>query len=172
MIHKTEDLINLLRNDNLRVDEQIVDLLLQVHSSLVSWIDALKKNPEYKHDYASLMIKLGLYVTGNAAKEKAANNSSNNEIKSTNLDLLKSEILLSSLSNSKKSSSEKVAAEVVSQVQKDENIRVSSLKLDQLITLVGELAVSQSMVYHGIRAMTREDRAMQSAIVTSYKVTR
>ena len=172
LIHKTEDLINLLRNDNLKVDEQVVDILLQVHSSLVSWIDALKKNPEHKHDYAQLMKKLSQYNASSLGKEKPSTSSSNQEAKSTNLDLLKTEILLSSLSPNNKNSVGNANTEAVAQVQKDENIRVSSLKLDQLITLVGELAVSQSMVYHGIRAMTREDRAMQSAIVTSYKVTR
>jgi two-component system chemotaxis sensor kinase CheA len=76
--HRTEDIFNMLRNDEIKIDNHLMDTVLPVLDVLNAQFDALRSGEEPQAAEQSLLTALEGIITGDAGKadEPAAENSS------------------------------------------------------------------------------------------------
>ncbi len=58
-VHKVEDVINLLREKKLELSSEHIDLFLDVHTVLQSWIDGMVKDSNFLPDNSEIMGRIG-----------------------------------------------------------------------------------------------------------------
>jgi len=65
LVHKVEELVYLIRDGDLRINEDVISFLLEVQSRLQHWTDEMVDNPEYHPGIEDLMT----YINNNFAKK-------------------------------------------------------------------------------------------------------
>ncbi len=148
-VHGIEDVITELRDGRCRTTKEIVISLLKAQELLSKWLEQSRTNPLYAdattEDFVrQLKLQANESKTQGSDKAKEATNkldqlitSAANEVKSQDVQ----DVVTKSESTSKQH-----LKSVETMSKRDETLRVSSRKLDDLLDLIGELSIHQSIV--------------------------
>lgn len=141
-VHRTEDVINLLRSGNLVLSPKIVSLLLEVQTALSKWTDLLRLNPNAVFETGDLLVRLENF-------SKIQDNSSSD----SQFGLFEAQTPLPAKEDTHEvkveTKQEGVEGEKVianSPQRSDETIRVNLTKLDKVIRLIGELSIQLAIL--------------------------
>ena len=190
-VHEVEDVINLLRNGEIKLIPKILEFLLDAQALLAKWVEELNKDVNYvpntkSHSMKAVAIKdFAKKKTGEASQiiskdfgtiavevgieqhqvEKA--------IKLQNRKI--GEIMVDEGIISEKEKIEILEKQKIMQkkagVQKtDESIRISANKIDRLIQLIGELSIQQSIITHAKKNKPFDSPACGNAISLASKI--
>ncbi len=134
-VHKVEDGITLLRDEKIQLSAQHLNLLLNAQKTLSQWTQELKQNPAWIpsdcHDFLAMF--------------RAQFFSSESTERNENLIAAPVPQVVESSESPK---SEARGSSPVSRISGSETIRVAADKLDELIQVIGELSIHQSIVWH------------------------
>jgi two-component system chemotaxis sensor kinase CheA len=162
---------------------EIISLFLEVQSVLVSWIEGLKKDTAFEPEYSGTQQKLeGVLAQGQASENSSSENPSPVLEDCSSETPSESEVEMES--NMRQhfvveaspvvavSDTKETKETVVKRSQNSETIRIASFRLDQLIQLIGELSISQSIVWHANREKIMNTQTAQSALNSCNKITK
>jgi two-component system chemotaxis sensor kinase CheA len=148
-IHKIEDSINLLKEGKLVVSPSIQKALLGCHGVLIVWLKKLQSA-----DFDSPDCQASLDRLEECHLEKSISPSE------------PARVVLGS------SSTEKVSSRSKSLPTANETIRISALKLDQILQLIGELSIQQTILWHGRNEVSPTNQIQHKSLQLSQKLVR
>lgn len=168
-VHKVEDGITLLRDGTAKLNPSILTLILEAQKILVDWTSMLKLEPMFVNETESFLLQF----------ERAFSNTS--EVSATTsvtpqatLDETAKETEPAHESESKRDlptksvPSEKKKANHSS----NETIRIQAQKLDELIQVIGELSIHQSIVWHTRNTETANNKMFLNSLQLGQKLTK
>jgi two-component system chemotaxis sensor kinase CheA len=131
-VHKVEDGITLLRDEKIELGAQHLDLLLYAQKTLSEWTQELKQNPAWMpSDYHEFLERFRAQFFSSKSTE--------------NHTATPAPQIVESVDSPK---SEARGSTPPSRTSSSETIRVAADKLDELIQVIGELSIHQSIVWH------------------------
>lgn len=197
-VHKAEDLITILKNDSSLVNSERIGVLLEAQSLLNNWIETLREDASFNPDTSDLEAKLLVVIneinTGSDAGQAAeaglqdqvenavavVEAASSEEVASTVEELAPvvqmdppektEEKVVVAVPEASKKKEPKKKREAAS--KPDKTIRVSANKLDELMQLIGELSIHQSIVSHSKQRGELNSEVSGNAIYLSNKITK
>lgn len=155
-VHQIENLITIVQKGKLSIDSNIISLFLKGQEMLTGWVSELKNNPHHSintSDYCALLNK-----ALESSNENVQDLSVNAPTQPTE------ENLLEGVEDKTKKAAKAVHAKA------NETIRISADKLGELIQLIGELSIHQSIVHHGYTTNTLSTSRCSNAISLMTKV--
>jgi len=192
-VHEVEDVINLLRNGEIKLIPKILEFLLDAQALLAKWVEELGKDVNYvpntkSHSMKAVAIKdfakkktttiepslLAPKDFGTIAVEVGIEQHQvEKAIKLQNRKI--GEIMVDEGIISEKEKIEILEKQKIQQkkagVQKsDESIRISASKIDRLIQLIGELSIQQSIITHAKKTKSLDSHACGNAISLASKI--
>ncbi len=160
-IHKVEDGITLLRDNILQTNSKTCDLLLESQKVLSDWIQIIKLDPLFNFDTKSFILKFEkVFVINQTLDFSKESIDSNIEINNTTTELSDKEKKSFVKNNLKKSA------------QSNESIRIPAHKLDELIQVIGELSIHQSIVWHTRNQTSTQDKMFLKSLQLGQKLTK
>ncbi len=140
-IHKVEELLTSIKNDEIKFEAKILNLFFEIHSFTLEWILSIQDNSSYLHNNVNENINNILTFL----KEKDASSIFSNgfEIFEEFTSTLKNEenYYISKQNETKKNDGEKNKKNCA-----DEYLKVNVCKLDNLINYIGEVVIDQNIL--------------------------
>lgn len=155
-VHKIEDGISILKEDPSRVTKPVLLLLLKAQAMLLQWIGEVRTNPTFALSYESFVAEYQEGLSGSAPAEATESKPNSDQAHA-------------------QSSSPVVEKKPTTQATNgipDETLRVSAKKLDQILEMVGELSIHQSIIWHGRQEQENESAALAHSFYLSRKITK
>jgi two-component system chemotaxis sensor kinase CheA len=160
-VHIIEDCLSRERtrfnstNVSSETKSQLGTLLLECHTVLESWTDTLRQSPDphWMPETRDTEIQLKDWLEGGTQSKNPIaepRDSQKAPAPSPNTPL--------------------PPAPTKNTDRANETIRISAFKLDQLLQLIGEMSIQQSIVWHGRQTGTLQAKASQTAIALSNKI--
>lgn len=160
-VHKIEDVITALKNEKISEVSHALYFLLESQSFLASWIDFLKDQPEIqeipshlKNVHERIIKKSSDYFKNSAEVNSKTESAKHPALSETVLEVQKSQ-------SAKKENT-----------KKSETLRVQADKLEELVQLIGELSVMQSVTFEGIKNLQNPPKNLNQSAYSSQKITR
>jgi two-component system chemotaxis sensor kinase CheA len=185
LVHRAEDLINLIKAKEIKVTSQIMRALLSVQELLSRWVENLYNDPNF-HPTAEkekLLEELDNYINPAAEEEKPERNLG--EILITEQGVSREDIAKALEKQQRKLGEvlveegivdkDKVqkALEIQNQERKGkktDTLRVSAEKIDQLMQFIGELSTHLSIIWQSKQANTLNSDHCKNAIYLCNKI--
>lgn len=134
-IHKTEELLTLLKNDELQLGIDIINLFFDLQKLSVEWIHALKQDPNYFNDNLQATSDwLSKLLKNNLTNDSALNQFEIFGKNSPNIEKINKE------------SKNSIANEKNKKISVDEYLKVSINKLDNLINYISEIVIDHNII--------------------------
>jgi two-component system chemotaxis sensor kinase CheA len=177
LAHKCEDLLSKLKSRQLEISQAITSVLLQSADALRQGLEALKSDRSTKLEFNELETRLSDLLNGSASAASHASKTTEplswEKMQDQGFGMFDEEPAAASpVSNtakpvatssvSKTPSSANTAAKTSK--NEDEQLRVSSKKLDMLVNFVGELVVNQTIL-HQLNVIGQADTPKASQII-------
>jgi two-component system chemotaxis sensor kinase CheA len=191
LAHTLENLLDKARNDELEVTQALIDAVLDGSDTLKSMIGQLKDRLEGKEmkplntDLSLLMKrveavgageeqekpqKLGqILISGGALSEESLEKSLQTSQESTPKKKI-GETLIQEGKVSPKQVTHALRKQA-EQVSDTTTIRIDTRKLDDLIDMVGELVITQSMIQQGLSQQFNGDRKLMRTVAQFFRIT-
>ncbi len=193
LVHKVEDLISKVLNNQIPNSPQIIKVFLETHSILNEWIGHLKQGEAW-HPRDAIQSVLQVLAQIMGAEAGAVDTAGTDSATPPQDGLISgAQILLQSLQGTPDKAIETMGAppqaEAPAQVSVEapvtaspathspapgnkpqESLRVAAGKLDQLIQLVGELSTQQAIVWHARLNGTLQSKSSDNAIQLTQKI--
>lgn len=191
LAHSLENLLDKARNDELEVTQPLIDVVLDGSDTLKSMIGQLKDRLEGKEmkplntdlsvlskridavgsgEEAEKPQKLGqILVSGGALSEEALEASLQ-----TSQTIVPKKKIGETLIQEGKVSPKQVSQALrkqAEQVSDTTTIRIDTRKLDDLIDMVGELVITQSMIQQGLSQQFNGDRKLMRTVAQFFRIT-
>jgi len=191
LAHSLENLLDKARNDELEVTQPLIDVVLDGSDTLKSMIGQLKDRLEGKEmkplntdlsvlskridavgsgEEAEKPQKLGqILVSGGALSEEALEASLQ-----TSQTIVPKKKIGETLIQEGKVSPKQVSQALrkqAEQVSDTTTIRIDTRKLDDLIDMVGELVITQSMIQQGLSQQFNGDRKLMRTVAQFFQIT-
>lgn len=179
-VHRNEDLIKLLSDQVIAIRPGVISILLDSHLTLSKWVEGLRNDLEFKPNFSGTeeaILKLlkrhgidsnevepdetQLDALFEMARQRAETDHAVDDTQSERAN--KGADLLTAKS---KRSEQEAPTRVL------RTVRISAQRLDELIQLIGELSVHQTLVYQANRDGVIEAQAPQNAIHLANKLTK
>ncbi|MGZ3743741.1 MAG: chemotaxis protein CheA [Pseudobdellovibrionaceae bacterium] len=157
-IHQVEDGITLLRDGKVRLSKKIIDFLLVSHKHLSEWSTEAKTDPQFQPDHSSFLNQFRAIFEGNESVSSSGEGETEIELHPESLPEAPT------MANTTVSEKKKVLS--------NETIRVSAQKLDQLIQVIGELSIHQTIVWHTRGAQENNNKIFTNSLQLSQKLTK
>jgi two-component system chemotaxis sensor kinase CheA len=191
LAHNLENLLDKVRNNELSVTPPLIDVILDGADTLKTMIGQLRDKVDgrieeiYKPDVSSLLERIKSIEKGDAIPEKAQKigeilieeGSITPEVLDEGLRVAQStpgkklgEALISEGKATAKQVSQALRKQA-DQVTDQTNIRVDTRKLDDMIDMVGELVITQSMVQQDIKNQFNPDKNLIRDIAQFIRIT-
>lgn len=181
-VHQVEDGITLIRDGIVKLSEQIIEMLLESQKHLSEWATEAKSNPEFNPDYSGFLNKFKSCFegTGSARTSVKAENenhtvlSRDTQPESQQQQQQQPEMQLEAQPEAQpeRQVAVKPAVGEKKKVQPNETIRVSAQKLDQLIQVIGELSIHQTIVWHTRGAQDSNNKIFSNSLQLGQKLTK
>lgn len=186
-VHQVEDGITLIRDGKVKLSGQIIELLLESHKHLSDWATEAKTNPEFNPNHGGFLNKFKSFFQGGGVENMSSHVEvpSEEEMMSMVEPQSFSKISLESspdvaIAHAESSIESPVESKVVvkssasekKKVQPNETIRVSAQKLDQLIQVIGELSIHQTIVWHTRGVQDTNNKIFTNSLQLSQKLTK
>jgi two-component system chemotaxis sensor kinase CheA len=144
--HEFESFILKIKNKQLPTNKTIVSLLLEGNDFLLEMIGKLRENLDQIFEFHHLLEKIKNSQINQPIETHVTQNVETQEAEAQ--ETVKSEVILELNQEDKFDglSSQKVSKPRSSQINQDESIRVSILKLEKLVNFVGEMVILQSVL--------------------------
>lgn len=182
-VHVIEDTITLLRDGSFELNDDVLGLLFDSHSSLATWLDSLPNNPSedelskvelLKSQFTKIVHpdgvenkvedeSLGFGFFEDPQEESPTPDPEN----SAEPNVAQSAEKPTQQADQQKESSEK--QDTAKQKSRD-TVRVQAEKLDDLIQLVGELSIHQTIVSHSHSNGTQDSMVCKKAVSQCEKI--
>jgi two-component system, chemotaxis family, sensor kinase CheA len=157
-VHQIENLITIVQKGKLGINKDICALFLKGQEMLNNWITELKKDPYFTMNTSEYCAQLNKALDGaNAEQTQDLGSAAQAHIQPE-------ENLLEGVEEKKVSSTK------ANQSRANETIRISADKLGELIQLIGELSIHQSIVNHGSTTKSLDSERCTKAISLMSKV--
>ena len=185
-VHLVEDVITRIMKNELELSSEILSILLDVQVFLTDWTDQLRTNASYIPNENWIHEKLrilGKPTTPNRAPAttikidndeddlEALFAQAKAEAERSKVTPQETQQPLSTQPKAQPKQSESAKSESVRPGRtSDETVRVAAHKLDELIQLIGELTIHQSIVFQGRRTGNLQQKFFQNAIMLSNKI--
>jgi len=191
LAHSLENLLDKARNDELEVTQPLIDVVLDGSDTLKSMIGQLKDRLEGKEmkplntdlsvlskridavgsgEEAEKPQKLGqILVSGGALSEEALEASLQ-----TSQTIVPKKKIGETLIQEGKVSPKQVSQALrkqAEQVSDTTTVRIDTRKLDDLIDMVGELVITQSMIQQGLSQQFNGDRKLMRTVAQFFRIT-
>lgn len=173
-IHKIEDGITLLRDQKIPVTSERVKYLLEAHSAMVQWVQNVREDSNATLHAGTLLSDFASVFECNVTDSKVPESKvvESNVSTEASVEMLPDARAPQSRENVLEMPAlEKKQSATSPKVKRDESIRVSTLKLDQLIQTIGELSINQNIIHHNMAALTK-DRNMIATIHATLGLTK
>jgi two-component system chemotaxis sensor kinase CheA len=188
LVHKVEDLISRVLNNQIESSAAILKVFLSTHSILAVWIDHLKKGETWHpvEDIQEIVQSVQTILTGEAPAANTPSAVPEEEPATPELseDPATSgvELLLQSLHNPvpepvpitpaapAAAQAPQAGPASAAPAKSQESLRVAAVKLDQLIQLVGELSTQQAIVWHGRLNGLLQSKSCDNAVQLIQKI--
>lgn len=157
-VHQIENLITIVQKGKLSINKDICALFLKGQEMLNNWVLELKKDPYHTVNTSEYCSQL------NKALEGATGEQVQDLVSAPQVHLPIEENLLDGVEEKNKISSK------AQQNRANETIRISADKLGELIQLIGELSIHQSIVNHGSATKSLDSERCTKAISLMSKV--
>lgn len=175
-VHRVEDGITLIRDGKVKLSGQIIELLLEAHKHLSDWSIEAKVNPEFNPNHSGFLNKFRSFFEGT----ESANSFAQAEVPQTEVSQTEVQSELqpeAPLENSPEPQpeSQPLAKAAVAEKKKapsNETIRVSAQKLDQLIQVIGELSIHQTIVWHTRGVQDSNNKVFTNSLQLGQKLTK
>lgn len=158
-VHQIENLITIVQKGKLSISRDIVALFLKGQEMLNNWVSQLKNDPYFAlntSEYCALLNKALESANGEQVQELAEHSATQAAaIEETPLEH----------ADDKKTPVNKVQVN-----RANETIRISADKLGELIQLIGELSIHQSIVNHGSTTKSLDSERCTKAVSLMSKV--
>ncbi|OQW50562.1 MAG: hypothetical protein A4S09_01860 [Proteobacteria bacterium SG_bin7] len=158
-VHQIENLITIVQKGKLSVNKDICALFLKGQEMLNNWVLELKKDPYFALSTSEYCGRL------NKALEGASGDQLQDLATAAQVQVPIEENLLDGVDEKNKTSANKTQ-----QTRANETIRISADKLGELIQLIGELSIHQSIVNHGSTTKSLDSERCTKAISLMSKV--
>ncbi len=165
-VHRIEDGITMLRDGRLKVNSKISSLLLESQKLLSDWTIALKIQPDFKLDYQNFIenYREAFEIDSTAEIPQIDHLRPENELHS------KSDTQSPAAFISPSGQIPTVAA--AKSPPQNESLRIQARKLDQLLQLIGELSIHQSVIWHTKSTTLDSNRLFTNSIQLSQKLSK
>lgn len=158
-IHKVEDTIVSVRDGKLPFSSLLLEMFLEAQSNLSAWFTILRDDPEFVFSSEEFFQK---YFSEKHATPAPAHFTSEEA---------KGPVTLAVVGTDKEPPAPSASARQPS--QKDEVLRVSAKKIDNLLNLIGELSIQQSILENAMVSTQRDqDTLTLSSLNLSRKITK
>ncbi|WP_186643687.1 chemotaxis protein CheA [Fluviispira vulneris] len=140
-IHKVEELLTLIKNNEIKFAANILNLFFEIHSFTQEWILSIKENPNFIH--SNLIDNINNISIFLKSKESINTFSKGFEIFEEFTDSSKTEEVntLTKINETKK-----IDAEKNKKINIDEYLKVNVSKLDNIINYIGEVVIDQNIL--------------------------
>lgn len=177
-VHIVEDVITRVIKKELPLTSEVLSLLLDSQVFLFEWVEGLRTNYQFTNVNEELSKRVISY--GDSHKEVTRKEKYYTQDEPLNeLDALFLQIKAETEEAIKKNTElepqnvveeNKIKNESSKNIKSEETIRVAANKLDELIQLIGELTIHQSIIYQGRRSGNLQQKFFQNAITLSNKI--
>ncbi len=157
-VHQIENLITIVQKGKLSINKDIVALFLKGQEMLNNWVSQLKADPYFTLNTSEYCAQLNKALEG-------ANSEQVQDLAETQVAHHVEENLLEGVEEKQKVQAHKANAN-----RANETIRISAEKLGELIQLIGELSIHQSIVNHGSTTKSLDSERCTKAISLMSKV--
>ncbi|MGZ3773348.1 MAG: chemotaxis protein CheA [Pseudobdellovibrionaceae bacterium] len=196
-VHHIEDGITLIRDGQVKLNDQIIALLLESQQHLSEWATEAKANPTFLPNHTSFLEKYkSCFEKKNDFKETNSQEQCEelkkleqeiDQFYSRPLDEVKPALPQtenqnhSSMDSQSDSNTMGVSPDVLNKskvnvekkkILSNETIRISAQKLDQLIQVIGELSIHQTIVWHTRGAQDNSNKIFSNSLQLSQKLTK
>ena len=156
LAHKVEDLLILIKSGEIRLKRDVIAVLFRAIDELKLFIAGLRGDFAYVHDSTQIVNELRVASVAGRAGGNAPS-----PIQATEPIVVAEPAIEKTVQHVKRESHEKGASAKAN--QEDVAIRVSAKKLDELINIVGELVVNQSIMdNHRLHGSTGSEQSIQT----------
>lgn len=192
--HRMEDLLRLVMNRDLEVDQDLVALLLDLETLLRNWLNQLGQDMAFVPSLASHKNRIEIFIDrSKESRPPASEGSLPGPQEGSNPPELEDHLreMLASESNPQadtegvrgprsgtpkrvgpKSEGSGAGGGDSGEGKSDTSIRVSSQKLDELIQLIGELSLNQSIVNQGLSKGQLATEVFENALIATNKISK
>lgn len=161
-VHQIEDLITQIQSNSKLVDHKVIEILFEVQNILVEWTKILTTNSSFVPDLNNIKKQLISYTDNKIINKhgieydifhKKSEEESFGIFSETNtIDVIKQ-------------------SEQKNQSNKEESIRISLKKIDQIISQIGELSIQQAIIKNASNSEALTKSNTIEAINLCYKLT-
>jgi len=174
LVHKVEDGITELKKGLVILNQPIIQQLLKAQDILSKWIVELKINPGHQVDYKDFLAEYSSVFAGQPHHVQAV--SAQVEAKAEEKVQVFEQAEVQHNPVQSKSSSAGVPAPVQAatpaKVNLDETVRVSARKIEQLLEIMGELSIHQSVIFHSLGGIADSSSQLNHSSYLARKITR
>lgn len=168
-VHQIEDLITQIQSNSKSLDHKVIEILFEVQNILVEWTKILTTNSSFVPDLNNIKKQLQSYT-----ENKIINNHDIEYDIFHKNNIEESFGIFSEtnpVSNIKQPEQNTILSEQKNQSNKEDSIRISLKKIDQIISQIGELSIQQAIIKNASNseALTRSNTI--EAINLCYKLT-
>lgn len=163
-VHKVEDGITLLRDGKVIFTDEIMHLLLEAQKNLNDWALTAKIDINFNPDFTDFLNKFSHIVSIDRTNNSSLDKNTISEAVSQNENRTASSVVDIKKNESTDLKSKKTI--------NNETIRISAQKLDQLIQVIGELSIHQSIIWHGRNENSSQSKMYANSLQLSQKLTK
>lgn len=186
-VHQVEDGITLIRDGKVKLNVQIIDLLLESHKHLSDWAMEAKSNPDFNPNHFGFLNKFKSFFSERGSVAEKELETTPVEVSSENPVVTEPPVMMeqnipfaAETSAQQDSAAENIethnaAKAPVSEKKKtlsNETIRISAQKLDQLIQVIGELSIHQTIVWHTRGLQDNNNKIFTNSLQLGQKLTK
>ncbi len=171
-VHKVEDGITLLRDAKVPWGAKYCDLLLEAHGILSAWITALRANPLAASPARDFVAKYGAAFDPSAVLPSA----SAPVTEATVAAAIPVSVAFASAEAAAPAPPPVVGTPAAPAKARtgnaNESLRISTLKLDHLLQVIGELSIHQSILWHSKAEIQNGSKLYLNSLQLSQKLTK
>ncbi|MGZ3802147.1 MAG: chemotaxis protein CheA [Bdellovibrio sp.] len=169
-VHQVEDGITLIRDGKVKLNQQIIELLLESQKNLFDWATEAKANPGFNPNHSVFLEKFKAVFFGGPIKVE--NNHELTKEHAAEVAVEHQVPVEAEMPQVEIQTHSKPAAGERKKVSSNETIRISAQKLDQLIQVIGELSIHQTIVWHTRGAQDNQNKIFTNSLQLGQKLTK
>ncbi len=172
-VHKIEDGISLLKSGESKATPDVIAALFSAQSMLLEWITSYKSGQEFSKDYKAFIVEYSAKFKGEKTTTKTEPQAPKVEAISESAPKDDHKVEQPKVvATPKQATQEKTTKQAQPKSNPDETVRVAARKLDQILEMVGELSIHQSVIWHSRQLFEGKNALVSHSAYLARKLTR
>lgn len=167
-VHIVEDAITAARDKEIETTSELISVFLKTHSVLHEWVKQMLPNPTYSPDTSFIANEVHRILNTKGHKSE----SSHSETVSTEKNESVAQVTTEEAFIPPTGQGVQKAPPTTASKTADETIRISTKKLDQLLQMIGELSIHQTIIWHSGMKQVGAEKTATNAAHLSRKLTK